>query len=117
MQHHVAKCFDGIYKLSFTPKNVITAMESVEKEVVEFVRTIVPAEANGLVEKWLLQVEEVMKLSLREVTAKAVEAYRTTPREEWVLNWPGQVVLAGSGVHWTAEVTQVRLHSFCAVLI
>lgn len=50
------------------------------------------------------QVEEVMKLSLREVTAKAVEAYLEQPRTEWVLHWPGQVVLASSTIHWTAEV-------------
>ena len=48
-----------------------------------------------------------MKLSLREVMAEAVEAYPKTPRKEWVLNWPGQVVLASSTIHWTAEVTQV----------
>ena len=31
-------------------------MESAEKEIVEFVREIVPEDAKGLVEKWLLQV-------------------------------------------------------------
>ena len=49
-----------------------------------------------------------MKLSLREVMGKAVKAYPLQPREEWVLNWPGQVVIASSTVHWTAEVTQVK---------
>ena len=49
----------------------------------------------------------MMKLSLREVTIKAVDAYASTPRCDWVLSWPGQVVLAASTVHWTAEVTQV----------
>lgn len=29
-----------------------------------------------------------------------------TPRTEWVLNWPGQVVIAGCQVYWTTEVTQ-----------
>ena len=48
-----------------------------------------------------------MKLSLRKVMADAVESYPNQPRQEWVLNWPGQVVLASSIVHWTAEVTQV----------
>ncbi len=79
-------------------------MESAEREIVQFSRTIIPEEAKGLVEKWLLQVEEVMKLSLREVMSKAVEAYPRDPRNEWVLNWPGQVVLAASIVHWTTEV-------------
>ena len=48
-----------------------------------------------------------MKLSLRTVMAKAVEAYPKEARKVWVLNWPGQVVLAASIVHWTTEVTQV----------
>jgi dynein heavy chain len=52
-------------------------------------------------------VEEVMKLSLRDVTKQAVEAYDVNARTQWVLNWPGQVVLAASAIHWTLEVTQV----------
>ena len=48
-----------------------------------------------------------MKLSLREVMGKAVNAYPNIDREEWVLQWPGQIVLAASQIHWTAEVTQV----------
>ena len=38
---------------------------------------------------------------------KAVETYGKIPRNEWVLQYPGQIVLAGSQVHWTTEVTQV----------
>ena len=87
---------------------VITAMESAEREVVEFVREIIPADAKGLVERWLLQVEHTMKDSLREAMAMSVEAYKTNAREDWVVEWPGQVVIAASTVHWTAEVTNVR---------
>ena len=28
------------------------------------------------------------------------------PRTEWVLKWPGQVVIAGCQTMWTAEVSQ-----------
>ena len=48
-----------------------------------------------------------MKMSLREVSLRATDAYAKIPRGEWVLQWPGQVVLAASQIHWTAEVTQV----------
>ncbi|XP_069141245.1 dynein axonemal heavy chain 3-like isoform X4 [Argopecten irradians] len=106
VQPHLKKCFEGIAQLSFDPDKVILAMESAEKEIVQFSKTIVPAEACGLVERWLLQVEDVMKLSLREVSIKAVKAYPNVPRKEWVLQWPGQVVLAASQIHWTSEVTQ-----------
>jgi hypothetical protein len=27
------------------------------------------------------------------------------PRTEWVLNWPGQLVIAGCQTYWTAEVS------------
>jgi len=48
-----------------------------------------------------------MKLSLRKVMVEAVESYSTMPRHEWVLAWPGQVVLASGTIHWSAEVTTV----------
>ncbi|ELT89912.1 hypothetical protein CAPTEDRAFT_157693, partial [Capitella teleta] len=106
VQPHLKKCFEGIAQLTFTDDKIITGMESAEKELVILSKTIVPADAKGLVERWLLQVEDVMKLSLREVSSKAVVAYPKSPRQQWVLEWPGQVVLASSIIHWTAEVTQ-----------
>lgn len=36
---------------------------------------------------------------------QAIKAYSSTSRGDWVKNWPGQVVLAASIVHWTSEVT------------
>ncbi|XP_066284547.1 dynein axonemal heavy chain 3-like isoform X3 [Branchiostoma lanceolatum] len=106
VQPHLKKCFEGIAQLTFTSDKVITAMESAEKEQVTLCRQIIPADAKGLVEKWLYQVEEVMKLSLREVMEKSIQAYPTTRREKWVLQWPGQVVLATGQIFWTSEVTE-----------
>jgi dynein heavy chain len=56
VQPHLKKCFEGIARLTFDIDKVIHAMESAEKEKVPFPRTIVPADAKGLVERWLLQV-------------------------------------------------------------
>ena len=28
------------------------------------------------------------------------------PRTEWVLKWPGQVVIAGCQTYWTTEVSE-----------
>ena len=44
-----------------------------------------------MVEKWLLRVQEVMILSLKDVMKESFEAYAQNSRESWVLDWPGQV--------------------------
>ena len=49
-----------------------------------------------MVEKWLIQVEEVMINSLKKVTDDAVNAYYQTPRGKWVQEWPGQVRVTSS---------------------
>ena len=45
-----------------------------------------------------------MVAALHDVTAQAVEAYATTPRIEWVLHWPGQVVLVVTAIFWTQQM-------------
>ena len=54
-----------------------------------------------------VQIESVMKRSLKNVMAEAVRSYSGTKRGDWVLDWPGQVVLAGDLIYWTSEVTEV----------
>ncbi|KAG2469298.1 DYH7 protein, partial [Polypterus senegalus] len=106
VQPHLKKCFEGIARLTFSGGSEVTHIESAEGERVELVHRIVPAQANGLVERWLLQVEKLMKESLQLVMMKSITAYPETLRQHWVLQWPGQVVLATSAIYWTMEVSQ-----------
>ncbi|VDN34222.1 unnamed protein product [Dibothriocephalus latus] len=91
VQPHLKKCFEGISRLVLTEQQEITGMISSEGEVVPFANKLYPAKAKGMVEKWLLQVEAMMIQSLRKVIGDSVTAYMSTPREKWVLDWPGQV--------------------------
>lgn len=59
-----------------------------------------------MVEKWLLQVEDVMMSSLRKVIMDSNAAYSTTPRNQWVVDWPGQVAICVGSIWWTSEVTE-----------
>ncbi|XP_053575219.1 dynein axonemal heavy chain 3-like [Bombina bombina] len=109
VQPHLKKCFEGIAKLTFNVKKEITHMESAENEKVELVQRIIPENAKGLVEKWLYEVEKAMKTSLHEVMIQSIVAYGESPRKQWALQWPGQVVLASSIVQWTMETSKAIL--------
>ena len=107
VQPHLKKCFEGIAGLEFRNDTIITHMISAEKEKVKVKTEIDTVLARGAVEKWLLDVEAVMKSSLRDHVAHALEAYKMVPREKFVLdNWPGQVILAVTQIYWTLEVEQ-----------
>ncbi|XP_071037846.1 dynein axonemal heavy chain 3 [Parasteatoda tepidariorum] len=106
VQPHLKKCFEGISRLEFTKDNEITGMISAQKEVVPFTKKIVPAAAKGMVEKWLAEVEKNMIRSMRDVIGKSMLSYPELPRTEYVLKWPGQVVLCVSCIFWTAEVSE-----------
>uniref|UniRef100_A0A8C2VP56 Dynein axonemal heavy chain 3 n=1 Tax=Chinchilla lanigera TaxID=34839 RepID=A0A8C2VP56_CHILA len=105
VQPHLKKCFEGIAKLEFTDNLEIMGMISSEKETVPFIQKIYPANARGMVEKWLQQVEQMMLASMREVIGRGIEAYVKVPRNIWVLQWPGQVVICVSSIFWTKEVS------------
>ncbi|XP_009068409.1 PREDICTED: dynein heavy chain 3, axonemal [Acanthisitta chloris] len=106
VQPHLKKCFEGIAKLEFTEDLEIVGMISSEKEVVPFIEKIYPVKANGMVEKWLQQVEEMMLASIKQVLQDGMTEYSTVPRKTWVLQWPGQVVICVSSIYWTEEVSE-----------
>jgi hypothetical protein len=35
-----------------------------------------------------------------------LQDYFASPQSKWVLKWPGQAVICGNCIHWTAEVSQ-----------
>lgn len=76
-------------------------MYSGEGEIVALIPPIYP---KGTVEYWLLDVENVMRNTVKETLKAALKTVEITPRDEWVLQWPGQVVIAISQTTWTAHV-------------
>ncbi|XP_065194434.1 dynein axonemal heavy chain 1-like [Sycon ciliatum] len=102
VQPHLRKCFENIAKLTFLEDLKITEMFSSDGEKVPFSEELYP---TGNVEDWLLEVERVMRASLNDILRRALEAYPVTPRTEWVLQWPGQIAIAGCQTFWTSDVT------------
>uniref|UniRef100_UPI000EF49A7E dynein heavy chain 1, axonemal n=2 Tax=Ciona intestinalis TaxID=7719 RepID=UPI000EF49A7E len=103
VQPHLRKCFENIYQIKFEEDMRMSEMVSGEGERVDFSEELYP---TGNVEDWLGEVERVMFESVRAQCDKAVAAYPNTKRTEWVLDWPGQVVIAGAQVYWSRYVEE-----------
>ncbi|KAL4464296.1 hypothetical protein ABPG72_011341 [Tetrahymena utriculariae] len=104
VQPHLRKVFENIAELEFDDSKKMHAMFSAEKEKVPFVKYIDPINKN--VEDWMNEVEEMMKESVKSCLLKSVKDYYTKPRDQWVLNHPGQCILNGSQIVWTQEVEE-----------
>ncbi|XP_022110107.1 dynein heavy chain 1, axonemal-like isoform X1 [Acanthaster planci] len=117
VQPHLRKCFENIARLQFEDDLLITKMFSAEGEVVPLSEPLYP---KGNVEDWLLEVERVMMDSIRRILGESLQKYPETPRPKWVLQWPGQVVIAGCQTFWTKMVEEAiqedRLVQFLEVL-
>jgi dynein heavy chain len=108
VQPHMDKCFEGIYRVMFSDKDEVFGMISAEGEQVEFDKKVDVNEGDkkGNVEKWMLEIEAVMRRSLKGISKESLHAYLKVARITWVRNWPGQIILAVNSIHWTTEVEQ-----------
>ncbi|KAJ3125137.1 Dynein heavy chain 1, axonemal [Nowakowskiella sp. JEL0407] len=101
VQPHLRKCFENIASLEFQDDKQITAMFSGEGERVALETPFYP---KGPVEEWLQKVEDQMRKSVKKVIMDGLACYHQKARTQWVLDWPGQVVLSVSQTYWTKEV-------------
>nr|CAH7749860.1 unnamed protein product [Callosobruchus chinensis] len=104
VQPHLKKCFEAINRLEFNENLEILAMFSMENEKVNLKSKVNTKDAGGSVEKWLVQVEEQMVISVKDQILRSFKSYLILPRTVWVQKWPGQVVLCVSQMHWTFNV-------------
>lgn len=111
VQPHLKKCFEGIERLHFDDENKIHAMYSSEGEEVKFTKIIDPVLSKGNVEQWLVQVEDVMIKSVKEIHEKAMQDYNKVDREQWVIKWQGMPVLCCGMMYWTSQAEEAMKKS------
>lgn len=92
------KCFEGISRVKFSDKDEVYGMISAEGEEVDFKKVVDvnAGDKKGNVEKWMLEIEAVMRMTLKQLTSLSNYEYGngSVKRTDWTGNWPGQIVLA-----------------------
>ena len=80
------KCFEGIANVMFNDNDEVYGMISAEGERVEFDKKVDVNEGDkkGNVEKWMLEIEAVMKRSLKNICKESLSAYLKVARTTWV---------------------------------
>jgi len=121
---HMPKCFEGICGVKMKGEKEeqqaqggewlnITHMVSGEGEVVAL-SDQAPVEPDadrnrGNVERWLLEMEGSMRVSLREIGTDAINKYKGAVRTDFVQSWTGMIVLAADCLYWTKDVEESML--------
>ena len=110
VQPHLKKCFDGIAMLQFEKNLDITACFDPKGEKVDFPyekvnhKRINPNDSGGNVERWLIEVEIMMKKSLAYAIDFAMKDYMQSDRIEWLQRWQGQVLICINQTRWCVDV-------------
>lgn len=113
VQPHLKKCFDGIAKLEFMSNLDITACYDPSNEQLNFPyekinhKKINPSDSHGNVERWLIEVEAVMKKSLAYTIDSSMKDFMLMDRIEWLQGWQGQVVICVNQTRWCADIEKI----------
>ncbi|CAM9242983.1 unnamed protein product [Ectocarpus fasciculatus] len=117
VQPHLKKCFDGISQLEFQPNLDITACLDPGDERIHFPYEEVvkhamvnPNNSGGNVERWLVEVEIMMKKGLAYSIDTSMVDHASSERLDWVQKWPGQVMLVVNQQAWTHTLETVITH-------
>jgi dynein heavy chain len=87
---HLSKLFDSLAKLKLDEEKPKTAlgMQAKDGENVAFPS---PCDLSGQVEVWLQRVLNTQINTVLYWLAEAVQAYEEKSREQWIMEFPGQV--------------------------
>ena len=108
VQPHLKKCFEAIKSLKMEPPGKDArrnyeafGMNSPDGEYTAFTPGCVVI--DGAVEAWLLEVEVVMRSSLKKTLYATIASQKGAKREKWVNEFPGQLLITAGQTSWTVD--------------
>eukprot|EP00842_Homolaphlyctis_polyrhiza_P005476 jgi/Hompol1/592/HPOL_005362-RA len=110
VQPHLKKCFDNLHKLELAMAgtdgrrhNEAIGMHSGDGEYVPFSGPVI---VEGPVELWLLEIESMMRVTLRKLLAGCLGNMKKAKRDKWLKDWPGMLLIVAGLIAWTLDCTK-----------
>jgi dynein heavy chain len=110
IQPHLKKCFDNINRLEMClignegrRNNEAIGMHSGDGEYVPF---FAPVILEGPVEMWLLDIELMMRITLRKLQAGCIVSIKKSKKDKWLKDWPGMLLITTGLIAWTTECSR-----------
>ena len=103
LQPYLRNIFEGIDHVEFNDIHSIQAVISPLGERIQLSFPIQPREAKGCVEKWMCDLQNQMITTVQDLIASCNENFK---RNEWVTDWPCQIVLTVAMIIWTADIQE-----------
>ena len=97
------KLFEYIQTIDVDDSKMITAMNDDGLEKVPFIHPI-NGDTNEI-EEWLNAFEEEMKITLNDRINDSLGSSSKKPRDQWITEYPAQVILIVNQILWTQLVT------------
>ena len=105
---HLTKLFDSMSLLKMDKNKAKTSLAMQSKDG-EWVNFPAPCDLNGQVEVWLNRLLDMQRNTILYWLTSAVGTYEEKSRENWIMDFPGQIALTGSQIWWTTEVNMAFL--------
>ncbi|XP_075307002.1 dynein axonemal heavy chain 2 [Odontesthes bonariensis] len=108
MQPHLKKCFDNIKSLKIVKLGIKRRADGMFSADGEFITFQAAVPLDKVVEVWLCDIERTMRSTLKMCLNDCLAALKklTGPRDKWVRQWPGQMIITASQIKWTSDITK-----------
>ena len=110
IQPHLKKCFDNLHKLELVMAGVdgrrhneAIGMHSGDGEYVAFSAPVI---VEGPVEIWLIDIENMMVLTLRKLMGGCLSNLKKSKKDKWLKDWAGMLLITAGLVQWTSDCTK-----------
>ncbi|OHT04040.1 Dynein heavy chain family protein [Tritrichomonas foetus] len=102
----MSKLFEYVNAMEVTEENIIMSM--IDDGELEAVRLMNPVDGNTEeIEDWLNNFEEEMKNTLKNLIKDALNTALKKKRDQWIAEYPAQVIIITNQILWTQQMTNV----------